>query len=191
MQMRMNLLGTKQSWNVIMEEVRSSETSVNFPRLHAVASRKVAPSPLTFPVTQRWIPTRVAVFSPQTQNYYLEIRLNPVLLCMHGSAEWFLTDWQKCTNCSSPPCSTLRLYEYKPSWRVRGPVMRLVNLAVVAVSRQLLIAAARGSNSSQVMWDLWWTNGNRGRFSPNTSASSATHSTDCPTLIIYHSGRVQ
>jgi hypothetical protein len=37
----------------------------------------------------------------------------------------------------------------------------------------------------QVMWDLWWTKLNWGRFSPSTSVSPAnSHFTDFSTLII-------
>jgi hypothetical protein len=40
------------------------------------------------------------------------------------------------------------------------------------------------------MWELWWTNGHWGRFSPSTSVNPAnSHSTDFFTLIIiYHAG---
>jgi hypothetical protein len=60
-------------------------------------------------------------------------------------------------------------------------------------SRWLPTAAARGSNPGLVMWDLWWTKGRRGRFSPSTSVSPANlHSTNCATIIlISHLGFVQ
>jgi hypothetical protein len=43
------------------------------------------------------------------------------------------------------------------------------------------------------MWDLWWTKGRWGRFSPSTSVSPANlYSTNCSTItIIYHQGLVQ
>jgi hypothetical protein len=48
------------------------------------------------------------------------------------------------------------------------------------------------SNSDQGMWDLWWTNQHRGRFSPSTTVSPASHPTDCSTLIVVlHLGLVQ
>jgi hypothetical protein len=59
-----------------------------------------------------------------------------------------------------------------------------------AVSRRLPTAAARVRG--QVMWDLWWTEWHRGRFSPSTLVSPAnSHSTDCSTINIYHLGLVQ
>jgi hypothetical protein len=51
-----------------------------------------------------------------------------------------------------------------------------------ADSRRLLTAAC--SNPGQVIWDLWWSKWHCGRFSPSTSVSAVTHSTDCSTLII-------
>jgi hypothetical protein len=49
-----------------------------------------------------------------------------------------------------------------------------------------------GSNPGQVMWDLWWTNWHWGRVFPSSLVSPAnSHSTDCSTLIICHSGLVQ
>jgi hypothetical protein len=35
------------------------------------------------------------------------------------------------------------------------------------------------------MWDLWWAELHWGRFFPSTLVSSAKHSTDCSTLIIW------
>jgi hypothetical protein len=45
-------------------------------------------------------------------------------------------------------------------------------------------SGGQGSNPGEVMWDLWWTKRHWSRFSPNTSVSSAKHSTDCYTLTI-------
>jgi hypothetical protein len=46
------------------------------------------------------------------------------------------------------------------------------------------------SSPGQVMWDLWWTKWQWGRFYPSTSVSPANlHSTNCSTItIIYHLG---
>jgi hypothetical protein len=44
----------------------------------------------------------------------------------------------------------------------------------------------QGSSPAQVTWDLWWTKRHWDRFSPNTSVSPVTPSTDCSTLIIFH-----
>jgi hypothetical protein len=43
-----------------------------------------------------------------------------------------------------------------------------------------------GSSREHVNWDLWWTKRHWNRFSPSTSVSPATHSTDCSTLVIMH-----
>jgi hypothetical protein len=58
---------------------------------------------------------------------------------------------------------------------------------VQAVSSWLLTAAARVSTLGQIIWDLWWTKWQWGRYSQSTSVSSASsHYTDCPTLIIIY-----
>jgi hypothetical protein len=41
------------------------------------------------------------------------------------------------------------------------------------------------------MWDLWSTKRYRGRFSPSTSVSLASHSTNRSTFIIHHPRLVQ
>jgi hypothetical protein len=50
-----------------------------------------------------------------------------------------------------------------------------------------------GSTPGQVMWDLWWTKWQWGRFSHSTSVSHAnSQSTNCSTfIIISHPGLVQ
>jgi hypothetical protein len=49
-----------------------------------------------------------------------------------------------------------------------------------------------GSSLGQVMWDLWWTKWNWGRFSPSTLVSPAnSHSAYYSTLIINHPELVQ
>jgi hypothetical protein len=46
--------------------------------------------------------------------------------------------------------------------------------------------------SSQVMWDLWYSNRHWGRFAPSISVSLVNHSTYCYTLIVIrHPGLVQ
>jgi hypothetical protein len=66
-----------------------------------------------------------------------------------------------------------------------------------AVSRRFPTAAAQVRAQGQVMWDLWSTKRDWGRFSLSTLVSAAnSHFTDCSTLIIiiiiiYHPGLVQ
>jgi hypothetical protein len=61
-----------------------------------------------------------------------------------------------------------------------------------AVSRWLPTRSGPGSSPGLVMWDLWWTKGRWGRFSPTTSVSPANlYSTNYSTItIIYHLGLV-
>jgi hypothetical protein len=59
-----------------------------------------------------------------------------------------------------------------------------LTLSRLSGSRAVAQAICRGdpgSSPHQVMWDLWWSEQNWGRFSLANS-----HSTDCSTLIIYH-----
>jgi hypothetical protein len=69
----------------------------------------------------------------------------------------------------------------------------LVGRAVPQAASHRLPTAYHGGPSSspaQVMRDLWWTQRHRDTFTPSTSDSSASHSTDRSTLVINHHPRL-